>query len=340
MATKNFTEFNTATPLTTSDYIVGYKADGTAEIKTQVQSILNLKNDLDAQTLSFNEGNKNLSISNGNTVSLSALIDSNINFLPLSGGTVTGNLSVLGNITYLDTNVQVTSAMFIDTTSSESALRITQNGTGNAILVEDSTNPDSAPFLIDQVGTLVVGATAGLGTLTASQRAGLFVANHSNGKNIFEIRNHFIGNPGTVLRFNKTRTGEINNYSTTTTPLCVLDNLGSIQFSGNNQLGGSISVRCKYDVPVGGTLQGTDMLFQTVSGTVLTLNEDKVGINTQTPNERLTVVGNISASQSLWAQSISLTNATVTEGQALTSSLSSLVININGQNYKIPLLPV
>jgi hypothetical protein len=45
MATKNFTQFNTATPLTTSDYIVGYNAAGTAEIKTQVQSILNLKSD-------------------------------------------------------------------------------------------------------------------------------------------------------------------------------------------------------------------------------------------------------------------------------------------------------
>lgn len=76
MATKNFTEFNTATPLTTSDYIVGYNAAGTAEIKTQVQSILNLKNDSDAQTLSFNENNKNLTISSGNTVSLSAFVES------------------------------------------------------------------------------------------------------------------------------------------------------------------------------------------------------------------------------------------------------------------------
>lgn len=42
MATKNFTQFNTATPLTTSDYVVGYNAAGTAEIKTQVQNIVNL----------------------------------------------------------------------------------------------------------------------------------------------------------------------------------------------------------------------------------------------------------------------------------------------------------
>lgn len=75
MATKNFTEFNTATPLTSSDYIVGYKADGSVEIKTQVKDIINLASSSDSQTLSFNEGNKNLTISSGNTVSLSSLSD-------------------------------------------------------------------------------------------------------------------------------------------------------------------------------------------------------------------------------------------------------------------------
>lgn len=42
MATKNFTQFSTATPLTTGDYIVGYNAAGTAELKTRVQDIFNL----------------------------------------------------------------------------------------------------------------------------------------------------------------------------------------------------------------------------------------------------------------------------------------------------------
>jgi len=78
MATKKFTEFSTATPLTTSDYIVGYNAAGTAELKTQVNDILNLKSNSDAQNLTFNEVNKNLTISSGNTVSLSSLSDSSI----------------------------------------------------------------------------------------------------------------------------------------------------------------------------------------------------------------------------------------------------------------------
>lgn len=78
MATKNFTQFDLRTPLLTSDYIVGYKADGSAEYKATVKQIVDLVQDSDQQTLSFNEANKNLSISSGNTVSLSALVDSSI----------------------------------------------------------------------------------------------------------------------------------------------------------------------------------------------------------------------------------------------------------------------
>jgi len=40
-----------------------------------------------------------------------------------------------------------------------SALRITQTGSGNALLVEDSENPDSTPTLIDRNGNLVLGHT-------------------------------------------------------------------------------------------------------------------------------------------------------------------------------------
>lgn len=52
-----------------------------------------LTSETDSQTLTFNETTKDLSISNGNTVSLSGITASGA-YLPLSGGTVTGNLSV------------------------------------------------------------------------------------------------------------------------------------------------------------------------------------------------------------------------------------------------------
>jgi hypothetical protein len=43
------------------------------------------------------------------------------------------------------------------TDNSNAALRITQLGTGNALLVEDSTNPDASPFVINSNGTVIVG---------------------------------------------------------------------------------------------------------------------------------------------------------------------------------------
>ena len=52
------------------------------------------------------------------------------------------------------------------TDNTNAALRITQLGTGNALLVEDSTNPDSTPFVIDASGRVFVGNTAATTTLS------------------------------------------------------------------------------------------------------------------------------------------------------------------------------
>lgn len=45
----------------------------------------------------------------------------------------------------------------IDTTSASTALRVTQKGTGNALVVEDATNPDATAFIIDQHGKVGIG---------------------------------------------------------------------------------------------------------------------------------------------------------------------------------------
>jgi hypothetical protein len=70
-----------------------------------------LTSETDSQTLTFDEETKDLSISNGNTVSLSSLREDLSVYLPLSGGTVTGNLSVLGN---LDVGIGETYTLFVN----------------------------------------------------------------------------------------------------------------------------------------------------------------------------------------------------------------------------------
>ena len=59
------------------------------------------------------------------------------------------------------TSLTSSGAAVIETTdNTNAALRITQLGTGNALLIEDSASPDSSPVVVTNNGTLVVGNTA------------------------------------------------------------------------------------------------------------------------------------------------------------------------------------
>jgi len=69
---------------------------------------------------------------------------------------ISGNLSALGDTTQIDTAIVTTSAMVIDMLGSANALRITQRGTGNALLVEDESS-DSTAFVINSAGDVGIG---------------------------------------------------------------------------------------------------------------------------------------------------------------------------------------
>jgi hypothetical protein len=53
------------------------------------------------------------------------------------------------------------SPQIINTTSTTTALRVTQAGTGNSFLVEDSTTPDTSAFVVDASGNVGVGVASG-----------------------------------------------------------------------------------------------------------------------------------------------------------------------------------
>ena len=57
-----------------------------------------------------------------------------------------------------------TASATITDNSTSSALRVTQTGTGNSLLVEDSANPDATPFVIDNIGRIVIGFTTPITT--------------------------------------------------------------------------------------------------------------------------------------------------------------------------------
>ena len=53
----------------------------------------------------------------------------------------------------------LTGASNVTASSASAALTVTQTGSGNAFVVEDSTSPDSTPFVVDATGNVGVGVT-------------------------------------------------------------------------------------------------------------------------------------------------------------------------------------
>lgn len=76
------------------------------------------------------------------------------------------NATVESNLTFDGTTLNVfsTSAtaplIIASGSSSNDLVRLTQTGAGNVLLVEDSTNPDSSPFVIDSNGSLGIGTVS------------------------------------------------------------------------------------------------------------------------------------------------------------------------------------
>ena len=91
--------------------------------------------------------------------------------LPALTGASSASVDVLPVVSVgTDTTSKMTRAEFflnvpavnVAANSSTAAVTITQTGTGNALVVEDNTSPDSTPFVIDQVGNVGIGTSTGL----------------------------------------------------------------------------------------------------------------------------------------------------------------------------------
>ena len=118
----------------------------------------------------------------------------------------------------------------------------------------------------------------------------------------------------TIKRDNQTALGKFNNPDTDA--LLVIGN-GSSENNRSNILEAHTN-----KLSVSGSLETT--------GSILSAGTDLI-------NMFLTSETN---SQSLSFGNLHLSNATVLAGDTLTTSISSLVLNINGQQYKIPLLAI
>ena len=97
------------------------------------------------------------------------------NYVLTADSTATNGVkwAVVGNVITSSANTFTTNQI-ITGSSSSAMLRITQTGSGNAFLVEDSTSTDATPFVIDAAGRI------GIGT-TTSTLAGIVVAQNITG---------------------------------------------------------------------------------------------------------------------------------------------------------------
>lgn len=80
----------------------------------------------------------------------------------------------------------------VSVNSSSDALRITQTGAGNALVVEDSANPDASPFIVDTTGNVLVGTSTQVSKLTVDgDVSGTFFINPTTVSVNYTIPNNY-----------------------------------------------------------------------------------------------------------------------------------------------------
>lgn len=207
----------------------------------------------------------NSSVTIGSTAVSLGSTATTVSGLTLSSPTISGNAVVSSN-------------------SSSDALRITQAGSGNALVVEDSTNPDSTPFVIDSSGQVIQGHTTsvvGGGGLTTPVQLN---ATASAGMNLFRWS---ADATGTVTGLNKSRSSTIGTFSTVT----IGDVLGTLRFSGDD------GVQFIRGAEITAAVDGNPGLNDMPGRLVFSTTAD--GASTPTERARIDNVGNLIASSSV-----------------------------------------
>ncbi len=179
----------------------------------------------------------------------------------------------------------------IQRTSTDAALRVTQLGTGEAIRVEDETNPDATPFLVTADGRVGIGLSSltgtthklhvRLGLATNSTPAGNTVAVFENSTHTYvSILSPDAQNAGIVYGSNSNRYGAFNVWN----------------FANNTMLYGTAKT-------------GAKIQFQTddQQTRMTILSNGNVGIGDTNPAQNLSVTGIAVASVSFIAPTVQTT---------------------------------
>ena len=149
----------------------------------------------------------------------------------------------------------------ITASSTTDALRITNTGTGNSLLVEDSANPDSTPFVIDLNGRLILGHTS-----YPTAGSGAFLGNIIGTGSGYPLALYgmYASSTGSRIAFHKSRSTAIGTYTTINSG----DTLGDLVFYGDDGTAwqNSATIRANADAaPSGGVIPGRLVFLTTDS---------------------------------------------------------------------------
>jgi hypothetical protein len=213
--------------------------------------------------------------------------------LPVVQGGITEQVSVANLTAGRDVSA---SGLFVDANSATDAVRITQLGAGNALLVEDSASPDASPLVIEANGRLVKGYTSAIPSLAATNTPDISAVGVSTSNNGFGNFQYTAGTAGSFFSFAKSRSTTPGSFSI----LSINDDLGYIRFNGDD--GTQFVEAARVWAEVDGTPNTNDMpgrlIFSTTASGASSPTEamritsaQRVGIGTTAPLTALNVNG-------------------------------------------------
>jgi hypothetical protein len=203
------------------------------------------------------------------------------------GGTGLSSFTANGVVYASSTSALATSSNFtfdgsgvvVSVNSASDGLRITQLGAGNALVVEDSANPDATPFVVNATGKVIVGYTTsvtGTGPTTATSPP-LQVHGITNNTSSIGLYNwSSTGSLVDTLSFNRSLSNTIGTFGGAVTSGV---DLGAVSFSGDD--GTSFIEGARIFAEVDGTPGTNDMPGRLVFSTTAD--------GASTPTERVRV---------------------------------------------------